>query len=123
LFAQSFDGDLLPQYSATSQLIWRDYFCAMSFGNRRFGQMAGNPACLQIAWNDADTASNRTLLECWKTGQTGYPFIDAGMRQLTRVSDDVGGGVAIYRYSETFSPPAGRMDSSRGTELRGVFPD
>ena len=39
--------------------------------------MVGNPICLQIPWKEDDTQ-----FEKWKNGQTGYPFIDAGMRQL-----------------------------------------
>ncbi|XP_025414102.1 cryptochrome-1 [Sipha flava] len=82
LFLQTFDGNLLPQYSATSQLIWRDYFYTMSIDNENFGQIEGNPACLSIPWNDINNEENKIMLECWKTGRTGYPFIDAGMRQL-----------------------------------------
>lgn len=85
LFIRNFDGDLLPQYSATSQLIWRDYFYTMSFDNKNFGQMEENPACIQISWNDINIEKNFNALECWKNGKTGYPFIDAGMRQLLQV--------------------------------------
>ncbi|VVC31760.1 Rossmann-like alpha/beta/alpha sandwich fold,Cryptochrome/DNA photolyase class 1,DNA photolyase, N- [Cinara cedri] len=82
LFIQNFEGDLLPQYSATSQLIWRDHFYSMSFNNEYFDQMEDNMACLKIPWNDIETGENKQMLEYWKTGKTGYPFIDAGMRQL-----------------------------------------
>jgi len=61
----------------TDQLIWRDYFYSMCRKNLKYDSMAGNPICLQIPWNE-----NEAQLEKWKTGQTGYPFIDAGMRQL-----------------------------------------
>ena len=37
----------------------------------------GNPHCRQIPWGrDAE------LIEAWKFGRTGYPFIDAIMTQL-----------------------------------------
>lgn len=85
LFTQQFDGNLLPQYSATSQLIWRDYFYIMSFDNKNFDQIEKNPACLQISWNSIEIEKYKNMLECWKYGKTGYPFIDAGMRQLLQV--------------------------------------
>ncbi len=40
-------------------------------------RMEGNAACKQIPWQrDAD------LIERWKLGQTGFPFVDAIMTQL-----------------------------------------
>ncbi|XP_050427133.1 cryptochrome-1-like [Adelges cooleyi] len=82
LFTQSYETNLLPQYSATSQLLWRDYFYVMSVNNENFNKVKENPACIAIKWNDLDQGHNRKLLDCWKNGKTGYPFIDAGMRQL-----------------------------------------
>ena len=61
----------------TGQLIWRDYFYATCISNPKYGVMLENPICLQIPWN-----RNESQLNKWKTGKTGYPFIDAGMRQL-----------------------------------------
>lgn len=83
---QKFEGDLLPQYSATSQLVWRDYFYTMSIDNKNFGQMEDNTACITIPWSDIGIEENKKLLESWKNGKTGYPFIDAGMRQLMEVN-------------------------------------
>lgn len=57
----------------------------MSIENKNFGQMEDNPACISIPWNDIEIPENKKMLECWKTGKTGYPFIDAGMRQLMQV--------------------------------------
>lgn len=87
LFLKNFDGNLLPQYGATSQLIWRDYFYTMSIDNEKFDQIDGNPACISIPWNDTENEETQKMLECWKTGTTGYPFIDAGMRQLLQVNE------------------------------------
>ena len=38
-----------------------------------------NPICLQLPW-DTDPA----LFSLWKEGRTGYPWIDAAMRQLKK---------------------------------------
>lgn len=94
LFGQQFDGNLVPQYSATSQLIWRDYFYIMSFDNKNFDQIEKNPACLKISWNSVENEKHKNMLECWKYGKTGYPFIDAGMRQLLQV-------YIIYEHENT----------------------
>uniref|UniRef100_UPI00220F120B Light receptive cryptochrome n=1 Tax=Platynereis dumerilii TaxID=6359 RepID=UPI00220F120B len=61
----------------TAQLVWREYFYCMSYGNPSFDKMEGNPICLQIPWYKDEEA-----LEKWKQGQTGFPWIDACMRQL-----------------------------------------
>ena len=45
--------------------------------NPKYDVMVDNPICLQIPWKEDDAQ-----LEKWKKGQTGYPFIDAGQRQL-----------------------------------------
>ncbi|XP_046642554.1 cryptochrome-1-like isoform X1 [Daphnia pulicaria] len=63
----------------TGQIIWRDYFYAMSRMNPKFDKEVDNPICLQIPW-----VENEEFFEKWKNGQTGYPFIDAGMRQLNQ---------------------------------------
>jgi len=67
-----------PPVSLEGQLLWRDfnYLMAHSAGEN-WGQMEGNKYCRQIPWdNDSE------LLNAWKNGQTGYPWIDACMMQL-----------------------------------------
>jgi hypothetical protein len=51
----------------------------MSRMNPKFDKEVDNPICLQIPW-----VENEEFFEKWKNGQTGYPFIDAGMRQLNQ---------------------------------------
>ncbi len=59
------------------ELLWRDYFrfiCA-KHGNKVF-----QPAGLQgipIPWRQ-----DRELFELWRSGRTGYPLVDANMREL-----------------------------------------
>ncbi|XP_046452816.1 cryptochrome-1-like [Daphnia pulex] len=60
----------------TGQIIWRDYFYAMSRMNPKFDKKLENPICLQIPW-----VENKEFFEKW-SNRTEYPFIDAGMRQL-----------------------------------------
>ncbi|KAK7109435.1 cryptochrome-1-like [Littorina saxatilis] len=63
--------------SITGQLIWREYFYCMSVNNPKYNVMKDNPICLDIDWY-----YNQEQLDRWARGQTGYPWIDACMRQL-----------------------------------------
>lgn len=66
-----------PPVSLVGQLLWRElYYCAAS-ATPNFDKMKGNPICIQIPWQ-----TNPKHLEAWSHGRTGYPFIDAVMRQL-----------------------------------------
>lgn len=61
------------------ELLWRDFFrySAVKNGNSIFH--LGGPrhdSARQVWRNDVG------LLEAWKAGETGYPFIDANMREL-----------------------------------------
>lgn len=42
-----------------------------------FDRMINNPLCLQVIWYKNDEALDR-----WKEGKTGFPLIDAIMRQM-----------------------------------------
>lgn len=50
----------------------------MSVNNPNYGQMANNPICLDIPWKNPEGGE----LQRWIDGKTGFPFIDAAMRQL-----------------------------------------
>jgi len=77
LFDQINRGQRPTLIHITGQLIWREYFYTMSRLNVQYGEMKNNPICLPIPWSENDD-----LFEKWKNGKTGYPFIDAGLRQL-----------------------------------------
>ena len=62
----------------TGQLIWREYFYTMSVTNPYFDEMERNPICLNIPWYKPKLET----MDKWKEGRTGYPLIDAAMRQL-----------------------------------------
>ncbi|CAH2037081.1 unnamed protein product, partial [Iphiclides podalirius] len=78
LFNQVHQGRIPATQLVTGQLIWREYFYTMSVNNPNYGQMAGNPICLDIPWKNPEGDE----LKRWKEGRTGFPFIDAAMRQL-----------------------------------------
>ena len=61
------------------ELIWRDFFTfiARKYGAQLFA--ADGPMERAIDWDDDPEAFER-----WATGTTGFPFIDANMRELNR---------------------------------------
>ncbi len=64
-------------YWLVFELIWRDYF---RFVCQQQGDRIFRPSGIQgipLPWKQ-----NWQRFELWKTGQTGYPFVDANMREL-----------------------------------------
>jgi len=66
-----------PPVSLLGQLMWREFYYTAAASEPNFDRMFGNSFCLQIPWQENDA-----YLEAWTYGRTGYPFIDAIMRQL-----------------------------------------
>ncbi|CAH3896630.1 unnamed protein product [Pieris brassicae] len=77
LFQSVHQGEMSSQF-ISGQLIWREYFYTMSVNNPRYAQMEGNPICLDIPWREP----HGDELQRWEEGRTGFPFVDAAMRQL-----------------------------------------
>lgn len=66
-----------PDHELLRQLYWRDFFTHLaSFEPRVFGE-AFRREYDRIEWEDDDR-----LFEAWSAGRTGFPLVDAGMRQL-----------------------------------------
>lgn len=66
-----------PPVSLLGQLMWREFYYTAGAGTKNFDKMVGNPVCIQIPWS-----KNDEHLKAWAEGKTGYPFVDAIMRQL-----------------------------------------
>ncbi|KAF2686110.1 Cryptochrome/photolyase FAD-binding domain-containing protein [Lentithecium fluviatile CBS 122367] len=88
-----------PPTSLTGQLLFRDmYFGAQAALGYAFGQTYNNPHCRFIPWHlpstihpgsglitgeyQIDDAEAEVFFRRWKEGRTGFPWIDALMRQL-----------------------------------------
>lgn len=64
-------------HSMLRQLYWRDFFYHIA---HFFPHVFGNPFNKKydfIKWND-----NKKTFELWCNGETGFPIVDAGMREL-----------------------------------------
>lgn len=59
------------------QLAWREFSAHLL---HHFPDMAAAP--LQARYADFPWNDDERLLQTWKRGETGYPLVDAGMRQL-----------------------------------------
>lgn len=66
-----------PPVSLLGQLMWREFYYVAGTGTKNFDKMLGNAVCTQIPWG-----KNDEHLKAWAEGRTGYPFVDAIMRQL-----------------------------------------
>jgi len=64
-----------------SELIWRDFYTHVMVGFPRVSKdLPFKEKTKKLKWR----TSNEDL-EAWKNGQTGYPIVDAGMRQLNQM--------------------------------------
>ena len=59
------------------QLAWRDFYSDLLDATPESVDEALRPDYRSIEWED-----DQPGLEAWKVGRTGYPIVDAGMRQL-----------------------------------------
>ncbi|WP_435333357.1 cryptochrome/photolyase family protein [Haloarchaeobius sp. TZWWS8] len=60
-----------------SQLAWREFYYQVLFFNPNVVSSNFKTYAKPIDWRDAPDD-----LQAWKDGETGYPIVDAGMRQL-----------------------------------------
>ncbi|MEM9982871.1 MAG: deoxyribodipyrimidine photo-lyase, partial [Bacteroidota bacterium] len=63
-----------------NELIWRDFYMMITWHNPRVIDTAFRAEYDQIPWRN-----NKEEFEKWCEGKTGYPIIDAGMRQLNTI--------------------------------------
>ncbi len=59
------------------QLIWREFSYHLLYHFPDFPDVSWNPRFKKFKWK-----TDKEALALWQKGQTGYPIIDAGMRQL-----------------------------------------
>jgi deoxyribodipyrimidine photo-lyase len=59
------------------ELAWRDFYMGVLYHFPQVLQGAFNSSLRDVAWRDAPAD-----LAAWQTGRTGYPIVDACMRQL-----------------------------------------
>jgi deoxyribodipyrimidine photo-lyase len=76
--AHAGDRDAQPHVDTfVSELIWRDFYRQILW---HFPHVA--TSCFKEAYDDLAWENNERLFQAWCEGRTGYPIVDAGMRQL-----------------------------------------
>ncbi len=60
-----------------SEIGWREFSYVLLYHNPDLARQNFKSDFNRFAWEDDEAA-----LTAWQSGQTGYPFVDAGMRQL-----------------------------------------
>ncbi len=60
-----------------SEVAWREFSYVLLFHNPNLATEAYKPDFEAMPWSDSEAA-----FEAWTKGQTGYPIVDAGMREL-----------------------------------------
>lgn len=60
-----------------NELIWRDFYQMILYHFPESADRSFKPKYDNIPWEN-----NEKHLEAWKNGKTGYPIVDAGMREL-----------------------------------------
>ncbi|MCH2187019.1 DNA photolyase family protein, partial [Myxococcota bacterium] len=62
-----------------NEIAWREFYSATLATHPSAAKRSIQPAYRSIEWNDDPNG-----LKAWREGMTGYPIVDAGMRQLSR---------------------------------------
>jgi deoxyribodipyrimidine photo-lyase len=76
-FHQAVKSNFGPDHPLIRQLYWRDFFTHIA---SHFDRVFGQPFHSEyefLSWDE-----NPEFLLRWKEGMTGFPIVDAGMRQL-----------------------------------------
>ncbi len=65
------------------QVGWRDYAMNVLAQNPDYPEKPYKPEFADMVWRDPDSDPDAAAdLKAWQQGRTGYPIVDAGMRQL-----------------------------------------
>ena len=70
-------GDSDADRTFANELIWRDFYADVLWHRPDSARHDWNAGMTTLPYDDDDA-----LFEAWAQGRTGYPFVDAGMRQL-----------------------------------------
>ncbi len=60
------------------ELLWRDFYAYVLYHNPHSAWQDLRPEFAELTWEDDPEG-----VDAWRRGHTGYPLVDAGMRQLT----------------------------------------
>jgi deoxyribodipyrimidine photo-lyase len=64
------------------EIVWREYAQNVIAQFPKYGGKNAREAFDNFPWRDLSDKAAKADLKAWQRGQTGYPIVDAGMRQL-----------------------------------------
>lgn len=68
------------EFTWLNEIIWRDFYRHLMFHEQKLCKhQCFNDKYQQVSW-----PNNKTLFTAWCEGKTGYPLVDAAMRQLNQ---------------------------------------
>jgi deoxyribodipyrimidine photo-lyase len=73
-------GDSAGHETFRKELAWREFYADVMFHNPHTLNDYFNPDYSKMRY--ADPVQDKALLAAWEQGHTGYPIVDAAMRQL-----------------------------------------
>jgi deoxyribodipyrimidine photo-lyase len=65
-----------------SEIAWRDFYADVLFHNPGSARWDLTEALAGMQYGNGSTETDEQFFEAWTQGRTGYPIVDAGMRQL-----------------------------------------
>jgi deoxyribodipyrimidine photo-lyase len=74
-------GDSAGEVTFAKELAWREFYADVLWHNPNSLTDYLEPRFAKMRYDDG-TEVGETRLRAWKEGRTGYPMVDAGMRQL-----------------------------------------
>ncbi|MEI5993225.1 cryptochrome/photolyase family protein [Candidatus Enterococcus mansonii] len=77
--AMNAEPDSDGRHTFISELCWRDFYNMIYFENPKQRTQEIKEQYRQLKWS-----YNQELFDSWARGNTGYPIVDAGMRQLNQ---------------------------------------
>ena len=78
--ARTLSGGSAGADAVVRQLAWRDWYAHITLARPDIDRIALRPEYDAIEWETGPDAEQ--AFEAWRSGTTGYPIVDAGMRQL-----------------------------------------
>ncbi|QJB67940.1 cryptochrome/photolyase family protein [Parasphingorhabdus halotolerans] len=64
------------------ELVWRDYAQNVIYQCPQYGGESYREKMRDLPWRDLNDTDVQADFEAWSQGKTGYPIVDAGMREL-----------------------------------------
>jgi len=67
-----------------AELTWWDFYADVMDGKPESAKREYRDNWLGFPWRDGQDKASKADLERWRKGETGYPLVDAGMRELNQ---------------------------------------